>query len=227
MVGALETGFAWQAAFLGVLMLSSLLAVFYLMPVVVQGLLRGIALGRPQRQRRRRPQADRRSAVSLRGAAGAHGAAVAGAVLRRGRPGDTAELLGDNRGSVRRPSGRHLARCRETARQHPPREVQPLLLRHQSQPARELPSVREPRHLRQTDLDGQEPRRLQLPPGPLRLPRPRSAAAAFAPAARTPPRAGARLEAPLHRTRSPRAAAVRSAARRRGRSCWPRALAAG
>ncbi len=37
MVGALETGFAWQAAFLGVLMLSSLLAVFYLMPVVVRG----------------------------------------------------------------------------------------------------------------------------------------------------------------------------------------------
>ncbi len=37
MVGALETGFAWQAAFLGVLMTSSLLAVFYLMPVVVRG----------------------------------------------------------------------------------------------------------------------------------------------------------------------------------------------
>ncbi len=36
MVGALETGFAWQAAFLGVFMLSSLLAVFYLMPVTVR-----------------------------------------------------------------------------------------------------------------------------------------------------------------------------------------------
>ena len=37
MTGTLETGFPAQAAFLGVLMLSSLLALFYLMPVVVRG----------------------------------------------------------------------------------------------------------------------------------------------------------------------------------------------
>ncbi len=37
MTGAMETGHAWQTAFVGVLMLSSVLAVFYLMPVVVRG----------------------------------------------------------------------------------------------------------------------------------------------------------------------------------------------
>ncbi len=41
MTGALETGFPAQAAFLGVLMLSSLLAVFYLMPIVVRGFFAG------------------------------------------------------------------------------------------------------------------------------------------------------------------------------------------